>query len=392
MTPWLPIPRAIAADPALSMLSLAAQAVVLRLALAAVDGALPVPAGRTGADVAEVVCARAPGVREGYAEAHAAGVVAEDDGALVLAWEWPVLGAGRESADDGALRDTVARKRLRALFSKHRLDTADARTAWLATDAGRAALARLGLDDDVGAKLAAGAGRRGGRFGFERPARRQPAEATNGGNRLPPTEATTGATVASNHGSNLALSPHTPLSEKREKEERKESERAPANGSNPAKQPRATDGSNQSGGNPRPALDADDLDGALTVAAKGRIDLRAAARLKVNLLSMLREFGVTRADIPQLAAAMDPAKLWPWAKLTPPVTVSWLLGKPGPSGEYDAARLQEWVTAARALPAEAPPRPSRASTHRDETPEEATARMTAFGGFRKRPASAPEAT
>jgi len=223
MTPWVPVVTSLESDPRLRVVSRAARGVLLHLLLRAdALGAIPYVNHHDGPGTIGVIAWAERDGDPGLAVASevqqlvAVGLLRLDDAARVLTlrvetprFSEPVAqvqeaGEGEEGA---ALRAAV--NRLAALWSKRKLKTQEERLTWLASPSGQEALARLGLTQEQGASLTSRAGRRGGRFGLDRPA--------HGDNGL--------SSHGHNHGDNVvtetvtttvttdSLSPAPPLSE-----------------------------------------------------------------------------------------------------------------------------------------------------------------------------------
>lgn len=223
-------------------------------------------------------------------------------------------------------------ERLRALFSKHKLQTADARTAWLRTEHGRKTLDRLGLTEAEALSVVARTGATGGRFGVN-PAAVTAAVTTevttgNGYRRAAVTTAVT------------SLPSHTLPSEKDSEREGENSARAAV-----------TDGDNRNpltavthGGNPAAVTDPF---GALQELAAPVADLFGGG--EVDASALLVRMGVTGAEAHAMAVALaKPSAWWPDRKSAPArATLSALLGFRTEEG-YEARAMTALVAHVRA--------------------------------------------
>lgn len=265
MTWWDPFPCVdFNADPRVRVLSRAARGVFAQLLAQSRGGdALPYVNHHGGAGTVALIAwcegDADDAVGDEVAELLAAGLVEFDDGAQTIRLRLSAVGASRR--DERAVRPSAPPRdpdRLRALaiiktqFSKRRLKDFESRLAWLESEHGRKTLDHLGLALADARPLAEAAGRKGGRFGVDRPARRPsaaPSVTSDGGTSTAVTVTSDGG----NHGGNVTsvsavttevtpLPPPAPLSLKREQENKQkytpEAERA--HGGNQ----RVTDGGN----------------------------------------------------------------------------------------------------------------------------------------------------
>jgi hypothetical protein len=178
------------------------------------------------------------------ADAHLV-AVAEDRIVLLLPACDVVLPA-REDATSGSPPNTDAdsrralSKRLAARWSRLKLDTVDARLAWLASPEGLAVCEALGLPLDDARSLAEGAGQRRGTFGRDRDPRmhRTSNGASSAGDRCQQTASNGASAGTANGASNGASGGFPPAPPFREKAERNQTDGAaeqtvpavPANG------------------------------------------------------------------------------------------------------------------------------------------------------------------
>lgn len=238
-------------------------------------------------------------------------------------------------------------ERLRALFSKHNLKTADDRTAWLRTEHGRKTLDRLELTEAEALGVVARTGAAGGRFGSNR------AAVTDGGN--PPADGDNRNRRTAVTTAVTSLPSHTLPSERNAERKGENSARAAV-----------TDGGNR---NPPTAVTPDDNPAAVTDPFGALQELAApVADLfgggEVDASTLLIRMGVTGTEARAMAAALaKPSAWWPDRKSAPVrATLSALLGFRTEEG-YEARALTALVAHVRAgaakpapsRPAEAPP-------------------------------------
>ena len=335
MTPWRPQPRAMDDDPRLLVCTPAAQALAFRLASRAVEGAVLV--GRDALSAVVAICGGAQWAVVGLDELFERGLVERDGEALVLAWAWPVLGARESVAPASAAPSSnperlAALAKLRAHFSKRSLVTCEARLAWLEGDDGRRILSAIGLTLEDARPVAESAGRKGGRFGVDRPARPTVVAVTtdgcnHGGN---PTTVTAVTTVVTGSPSPAPLSPknkdQTALLSARE------------DGGNHGGNPTVVTGSPM-----RPT--GGGLADLLVASASGGI-VRPDPLTLAELESVLIEGALTpdeaRAWGADLGTQQGRKVSWPWLKDPHAVLLgSWLRGHDPARGELPWRRVRE---------------------------------------------------
>lgn len=216
--PWLPWPRLFSMDPRMRAVSAAARGLFYDLASASDDnGSVWVPVGCRWIDVCATLSGQAHTEVEKQAEQlRRVGLVEAEEREIylpdVVRWQEGVRGASApvapespgEPASGPVSRDPKGL--LRVHFSNRKLRTAEARRAWLATDAAAGVLARLGLDRATAEELADRAGQRGGHFAVGNQAARK-----NGSKAAPETAVRNGSKAYSENGSkpvpSLTLSP-----------------------------------------------------------------------------------------------------------------------------------------------------------------------------------------
>jgi hypothetical protein len=327
MIPWTPQPSAaLVTDLPLLLAAPEVQALVFRLGHVARGGRVPFP-GREPVGAVVALCGGARWAAGALADAVDAGFVVIEEGEIVLTWEWPTLAAAagptltpaapaRVSSVPPAARERVAgdraaERRVRALWSRYGLTTAEARVAWIDSPAGERALAREGRDRGWAVELTQRVSTDPkGRFGC--PPARTTADNSATDNRDGQPRTTETDNPTDNPTDNRSPSPAPPPSEKNEKEAQK----ARAGGPTTERTtPRTTATDNRSGeGGGQPAPTTTDNSGSPrlpTVERPGAIgagevfmELRGTGALR------LTTSGAHEVELERILAGVSPA----WAR------------------------------------------------------------------------------